>query len=94
MVSKQLDEMRAKIARLLRRARRISRSSKFRKSLRNARPMKPSKSLLASEEVLFKARFSARHSQKDLLQSRMAQLTEEIAGLRCAVRFQRPSSWS
>jgi HlyD family secretion protein len=36
---------------------------------------------LASEESLFKARSSARQSQKDLLQSKIAQLTEEISGL-------------
>ncbi|MGO4816354.1 hypothetical protein AB4156_43370, partial [Cupriavidus sp. 2MCAB6] len=36
---------------------------------------------LASEESLFKARANARQSQKDLLQSRVAQLGEEISGL-------------
>ena len=39
------------------------------------------KDLLASEETLFKARKSARDSQKDLLQSRVSQLGEEIGGL-------------
>ncbi len=39
------------------------------------------KNLLASEETQFKARANARYSQKDLLQSRVAQLGEEIAGL-------------
>ena len=39
------------------------------------------KTLLASEESLFKARANARRSQTDLLQSRVSQLGEEIAGL-------------
>jgi HlyD family secretion protein len=39
------------------------------------------KTLLASEEALFKARANARRSQIDLLQSRISQLGEEIAGL-------------
>jgi HlyD family secretion protein len=38
-------------------------------------------SLLASEASLFKARADARESQKNLLQSRVAQLAEEISGL-------------
>ena len=38
-------------------------------------------SLLTSEKSLFKARFTARKSQKDLLQSRVVQLSEEISGL-------------
>jgi HlyD family secretion protein len=37
--------------------------------------------LLASEDSLFKARASERRSQKDLLQSQVAQLTQEISGL-------------
>src|SRR6201999_217830 len=41
--------------------------------------------LLASEQSLFKARSSARQSQKDLLQSRVAQLGEEISGLESQV---------
>ena len=39
------------------------------------------KALLASEQSLFKARCNARRSQTDLLQSRISQLGEEIAGL-------------
>jgi HlyD family secretion protein len=39
------------------------------------------KSLLASEEQLFRARSTTRQSQKDLLNSQIAQLTQEIAGL-------------
>jgi HlyD family secretion protein len=43
------------------------------------------KRLLASEESLFKARLNARQSQKDLLQGRVAQLTEEISGLEAQI---------
>jgi HlyD family secretion protein len=39
------------------------------------------RSLLTSENSLFRARFTARQSQKDLLQSRVAQLSEGISGL-------------
>jgi len=80
MVSKQLDESRARMARLI--------------AERDGLPLpeipvemaarldeSAVKNLLASEETQFKARASARYSQKDLLQSRIAQLGEEIAGL-------------
>ena len=39
----------------------------------------------ASEDSLFKARLNARTSQKDLLQGKVAQLTEEISGLEAQV---------
>jgi HlyD family secretion protein len=80
VVSKQLDEVRGKLARL----------SAERDGLDHFET--PSQlagrltdenvaSVLASEETLFKARFTARQSQKDLLQSKIAQLTQEISGL-------------
>jgi HlyD family secretion protein len=79
-VSKQLDEARVRIARL----------NAERDGL--SEPVIPTemaahqndgevKSLLASEESLFNARAGALHSQKDLLQSRVAQLGQEISGL-------------
>ena len=84
MVNKQLVEFRAKIARLT--------------AERDGLPQlvippefashaddETVKSLLASEQSLFKARSSARKSQKDLLQSRVAQLNEEISGLQVQV---------
>jgi len=80
MVSKQLDEMRARIARLI--AERDGRSQlEFPDELKTRASDETVKSLLASEQSLFKARLTARQSQKDLLQSRVAQLTEayEIA---------------
>jgi HlyD family secretion protein len=84
VVSKQLDEMRARIGRLT-----AERDG-------NDRPQVPPElapranesnvaSLLGSEDSLFKARLSARQSQKDLLESRVAQLNQEIAGLESQV---------
>jgi HlyD family secretion protein len=84
MVSKQLDEVRAKIARLS-----AERDDHPQLEIPKALAARTSddtvKSLLASEVGLFKARFTARHSQKDLLQSKVAQLTEEISGLEVQV---------
>jgi len=84
VVSKQLDEARARVARL----------TAERDGL--PRPVVPPelsgrlddsnvKTLLASEASLFRARATARDSQKDLLQSRVSQLGEEIGGLEAQV---------
>jgi len=84
VVSKQLDEARARMARLV----------AERDGL--PRPVVPAelsarmddsnvKTLLASEASLFRARATARDSQKDLLQSRVSQLGEEIGGLEAQV---------
>lgn len=79
MVSKQLDEVRAKMARLV--AERDGLAALKIPAALTARPDDETvKSLLASEESLFKARASARASQKDLLKNRVAQLNEEISG--------------
>ena len=84
MVSKQLDEVRAKIARLF--AERDERSQVEFPSELTARASDDTvKGLLASEKSLFNARLTARQSQKDLLQSRVAQFTQEIAGLETQV---------
>jgi len=80
MVSKQLDESRARMARLI--AERDGLPLPEIPTEMAARLDESAvKNLLASEETQFKARASARYSQKDLLQSRIAQLGEEIAGL-------------
>lgn len=80
MVSKQLDEVRTKMARLS-----AERDGHEQLAIPQAVAARMSddtvKSLLASEEGLFKARSNARHSQKELLQSKVQQLTEEISGL-------------
>jgi HlyD family secretion protein len=80
VVSKQLDESRARIARLV--AERDGlRQPEVPAELAGRLNESAVKDLLASEETLFKARASARYSQKDLLQSRVSQLGEEIGGL-------------
>ena len=84
VVSKQLDEARSRKSRLL----------AERDGL--PRPVVPVelsarlddisvKTLLASEASLFRALATARDSQKDLLQSRVSQLGEEIGGLEAQV---------
>jgi HlyD family secretion protein len=84
MVSKQLDEVRTKIARLSAERDGLSRLE-ISPELAARTADETVKSLLASEQSLFKARSSARTSQKDLLQSRVAQLTEEVSGLQVQV---------
>ena len=80
MVSKQLDEVRARITRLV--AERDGLAQLEMPAELAARSGGGTvKTLLASEESLFKARANARRSQTDLLQSRVSQLGEEIAGL-------------
>jgi HlyD family secretion protein len=80
MVSKQLDEIRARIGRLT--AERDGLTLLDVPAELAARSREGSvKTLLASEESLFKARATARRSQIDLLQSKISQLGEEIAGL-------------
>jgi HlyD family secretion protein len=80
MVSKQLDETRAKIARLSAERDGLAELN-IPGELATRADDATVKALLASEQSLFKARFSARNSQKELLQSKVAQLTEEISGL-------------
>ena len=80
VISKQLDEFRARISRLVAERDGLPRPevpTEMAKRLDESAV----KDLLASEEMLFKARKNARDSQKDLLQSRVSQLGEEIGGL-------------
>ncbi|MGZ5871933.1 MAG: HlyD family type I secretion periplasmic adaptor subunit [Bradyrhizobium sp.] len=80
MVSKQLNEVRARIARLV--AERDGLLQLQAPAELAARSGEDAiKTLLASEDSLFKARANARRSQTDLLQSRVSQLGEEITGL-------------
>jgi HlyD family secretion protein len=83
-VSKQFDEARGRIARLV--AERDGLPQPDVPPDMTARMGESSvQSLLASEQTLFTARASARASQKDLLQSRVSQLGEEIGGLEAQV---------
>jgi HlyD family secretion protein len=80
VVSKQLDESRARIARLI--AERDGQPQpEVPAELAGRLDESALKDLLASEETQFKARASARYSQRDLLQSRVSQLGEQIGGL-------------
>jgi HlyD family secretion protein len=84
MVSKQLDEARARMARLV--AERDGLPRPVVPAELSARQDEGNvKMLLASEASLFRARATARDSQKDLLQSRVSQLGEEIGGLEAQV---------
>jgi HlyD family secretion protein len=80
VVSKQLDDARAKIARLIAERDGLPRPA-VPVELSTRLEDNNVKTLLASEASLFKARVTARESQKELLQSKVSQLGEEIAGL-------------
>jgi HlyD family secretion protein len=84
MVSKQLDEARAKLARLA-----AERDGLDHVEIPNVLAARASEEnvagVLASEQTLFKARFAGRQGQKDLLQSKVSQFNEEISGLESQV---------
>ncbi len=80
MVSKQLDEIRARIARLVAERDKLP-DLQVPTELAARTDDVTVKTLLASEESLFRERANARRGQIDLLQSRISQLGEEIAGL-------------
>jgi HlyD family secretion protein len=80
VLNKQLDDYHAKIARLV--AERDGLAEPEFPSDMMARSADPGvKAILASELSVFAARVNARKSQKDLLESRVEQLGEEIGGL-------------
>ena len=84
MVSKQLDEVRARIARLVAERDGLPRPA-VPAELATRLDESSVKTLLASEASLFRARTTARESQKELLQSKVSQLGEEIVGLEAQV---------
>ncbi len=79
-VSKQLDEVRAKIARLTAERDGLE-QLEFPSQLTSRMSEDNVRAVVASETSLFKARQNTRQSQKDLQQGRVSQLTEEITGL-------------
>lgn len=84
VVSKQLDEVRAKNARLV--AERDGLPKPAIPTEMSSRLDDPNvKTVLASEASLFRARTTARESQKELLNSKVSQLGEEIVGLEAQV---------
>ncbi len=80
MVSKQLDEMRVRIARLVAERDGLTQVA-LPQELAPRGDDEGVKSLLASERSLFKARGNALQSQRELLQSRIAQLNQESEGI-------------
>jgi HlyD family secretion protein len=80
VVSKQLDEMRAKISRLTAERDGLPKPA-IPPELSTRLDDSSVKTVLASEASLFRARVTARESQKELLQSKVSQLGEEIIGL-------------
>ena len=84
VVSKQLDDARAKVTRLIAERDGLPRPAvpvEFSKRMDDSNI----KTLLASEASLFKARVTARDSQKELLKSKVSQFGEEIGGLEAQV---------
>lgn len=80
VVSKQLDEVRAKISRLAAERDGLPKPA-IPPELSTRLDDANVKTVLASEASLFRARVTARESQKELLQSKVSQLGEEIIGL-------------
>jgi len=79
VVTKQLDEIRARIARLVAERDGLAQINFSAKASKWSNDGDIAK-LMASEQSLFKARAGARQSQKDLLQSQAAQLAQQITG--------------
>ena len=84
VVSKQLDEVRAKSARLVAERDGLPRPA-IPPEMSGRLDDNNVKTLLASEASLFRARVTARESQKELLKSKVSQLGEEIVGLEAQV---------
>jgi HlyD family secretion protein len=79
VITKQLDEVMVRIARLV--AERDAREPRMPPELADRSGDEELNARFASERSLFKARETARQSQKEVLQSRIAQLKEQIEGL-------------
>lgn len=84
VITRQLDEFRARGARLAAERDGLARPD-LHEELAPRIGESAVKSLLAAESTLFQARATARESQKGLLRNRIAQLNEEIAGLEAQV---------
>jgi HlyD family secretion protein len=84
VVSKQLDEVRAKGARLVAERDGLPRPA-IPPEMSSRLEDNGVKTLLASEASLFRARVTARESQRELLKSKVSQLGEEIVGLEAQV---------
>jgi len=85
VVSKELDETRARIARLVAERDGLD-EPKMPRELAARAGDKDVEQLFNSEMTLFRARASARKGQKELLNSRVSQLTQEIDGLNAQMK--------
>jgi HlyD family secretion protein len=83
VISNQLDQIRARMARLIA-ERDGTDEPKLPEDSPTAAP--ESERLFSSERALFRARFGARQNQKQLLQSNISQLGDEITGLEAQIR--------
>jgi multidrug efflux pump subunit AcrA (membrane-fusion protein) len=79
VITKQLDEIRARVARLVAERDGLIQIA-IPAELKNRAGEDAVKTLIMSEESLFRARDNAGRSQIDVFQSRIAQLDEQIAG--------------
>jgi HlyD family secretion protein len=84
VISKQLDEVRAKSARLVAERDGLPKPT-IPPEMSSRLEDNNVKTVLASEASLFRARTTARESQKELLKSKVSQLGEEIVGLEAQV---------
>jgi HlyD family secretion protein len=85
MVTNQLDEVRVRIARLVAERDGLD-EPKMPPELAGQSGNDDANARFASEKSLFKARATARQNQKELLQSRVAQLGEQIDGLDAQIK--------
>ena len=85
VIAKQLDETRVRIARLIAERDGLD-DVKWPRELAARGGDKDLQLLFTSEKSLFKARRSARASQKPLLRSRIEQLKQEIAGFTAQIK--------
>jgi HlyD family secretion protein len=83
VISNQLDQVRARMARLTA-ERDGTDEPKLPEELATADP--ESERLFSSERALLRARFGARQNQKQLLQSNISQLGEEITGIEAQIK--------
>src|SRR5882762_8854683 len=90
VVTKQLEEISARISRLTAERDGHDDQPLIRKAAFQNRPTDDE--LLTTESSLFKARADARRSQRELLRSRIAQLNEEIVGMDAQIRSKQVQS--
>jgi HlyD family secretion protein len=90
VVTKQLEEIRARIGRLS--AERDGHDDPPLAGKRAAGDRAGDEQLLSSENSLFKARADSRRSQRELLRSRIGQLNQEISGMDAQVKSKQTQS--